>query len=200
MNSSVQGQGARRRGMVPVTVTLAAGSVQRRWQIEGDYFHVSSAPVNDLIVRFDSGNGIPLSQGMGITADYSEFSVESATGQTVTVFAGYGLISDNRANVTANLAVTLAPSNTMFDGADVAVPSGAATLVLAADLNRKTAFICNPSTNTATVRVGSATVNATKGIPVEPGETLTLDATFAVYVFQASGTAVTVSAAAIELF
>jgi D-lyxose ketol-isomerase len=108
-------------------------------------------------------------------------------------------MTDNRANLTATLTIGLSPANTFNDGGDVATASGAATVLLAADATRKTAVICNPSTNVATVRVGTSTVNAAKGIPLEPGESISLDCTCALYGFQASGGAVTVSAASIQL-
>lgn len=197
MTADSYGNYPRQNGMRPIRVTLAAG-VPQRFQRSGDWIAAITAPVSDLTVRFDNSEKVPLPQGLGFRAYYGEIELESATGQAVVVLAGFGSVSDSRANVTATLNVTLAAGNTIDDGADVATASGAATLLLPVDLTRLHAVICNPSTNTATVRIGSATVNATKGILVEPGETLTYEMTGAIYAFQNSGGAVTISAAAVR--
>lgn len=183
--------------MRPIRCTLAA-NVPQRFQVPGDWVAAITAPVNDLTARFDSSEPVPLPQGLGFRRYYSEIELESATGQTVVVLCGYGSVSDSRANLTASLSVTTEPGNTIGDGGDVATVSGAATLLLAVDLLRLHAIIVNPSTNTATVRIGSATVGAASGVPIEPGETLTYEMTGAIYAYQASGGAVTISAASVR--
>lgn len=195
--SDSYGNAPRQNGMRPIRVTLAA-NVPQRFQVAGDWIAAITAPVNDLTARFDNSEKVPLPQGLGFRRYYGEIELESATGQTVVILAGYGSVSDSRANVTATLNVNIAPGNTIDDGADVATASGAATLLLPVDLTRLHAVICNPSTNTATVRIGSATVSATKGISLEPGESLEYDMTGAIYVFQNSGAAVTITAAAVR--
>lgn len=195
--SDSYGNAPRQNGMRPIRVTLAAG-VPQRFQIAGDWVAAITAPVNDLTARFDNSEKVPLPQGLGFRRYYGEIELESATGQTVVILAGYGSVSDSRANVTATLNVNIAPGNTIDDGADVATVSGAATVLLPVDLTRLHAIITNPSINIATVRIGSASVTASKGIPLEPGETLTYDMTGAIYAFQASGAAVTISAAAVR--
>jgi hypothetical protein len=197
-NYPVQGQGAQLRGMAPYSATLGAGG-SARWQVAGNWFQVTSSPVNDLIVRFDSGQPIPLMQGQGMSISYSEFSISSATGQAVTVFAGYGQMSDSRANLVATFNVTVGAGASIDDGADVATVSGSASLLLPVDLTRKTAIICNPTTNTVSVRVGSSSVGAAKGVILEPGESLEYPTTAAIYAYQASGGAVTLTASAIRV-
>ena len=197
MSSDSYGNYPRQNGMRPIRVTLAAG-VPQRFQRPGDWIAAITAPVNDLTVRFDNSEKVPLPQGLGFRSYYGEIELESATGQTIVVLAGFGSVSDSRANVTATLNVNIAPGNTIGDGADVATVSGAATLLLPVDLTRLHAIICNPSTNAATVRIGSAAVAAATGIPLEPGESLTYDMTGAIYAFQASGGVVTVSASSVR--
>jgi hypothetical protein len=195
--SDSYGNYPRQNGMRPIRVTLAAG-VPQRFQRPGDWIAAITAPVNDLTVRFDNSEKVPLPQGLGFRSYYGEIELESATGQAVVVLAGFGSVSDSRANVTATLNVNIAPGNTIDDGADVAVPSGVATVIKTVDLTRLHAIICNPSTNTASFRIGSSTVTAAKGILLEPGETLIYDMTGAIYAFQASGSAATISAAAVR--
>ncbi len=115
------------------------------------------------------------------------------------MLAGFGSVADARAVVNATVNTTIAPGASLFDGGDVSCASGVATLLLALDATRSYANVTNPSTNTATVRVGTSTVAAATGTPLEPGCTLPLSTTAAIYAFQASGGAVTIAAAAVRV-
>lgn len=187
----------RQRGMTPIRVTLTAG-VPQRFGVEGDYVHVITAPVTDLTLRFDNGEKVPMYEGVGFRRYYKEIELESATGQSVIVLAGFGSVFDGRATANVNVTATVAAGNTINNGGDVATVSGAATQLLAADTTRTYALIGNASTNTVTVRIGTATVDATHGIPLEPGETLSIATTAAIYAYQASGGAVTVNALSVQ--
>lgn len=190
----------RKRGMTPIRVTLAAG-VAQRWPIEGDWIACITAPggVTDLTARFDNSEAVPLPAGLGFRRYYREIALESAVGGAFVVLAGFGSVADARASLNAVVNATIASGASLFDGGDVAVPSGAATLLLAADATRSYANIMNPSTNTATVRIGTATVGAANGTPLEPGSTLPVSTTAAIYAFQASGAPVTLAAAAVRV-
>lgn len=186
----------RQRGMTIIRKVLAAGvSVQH--VIDGDYIHVLTAPVTDLKVRFDSGEPVPMYEGVGFRRYYRSVEFESATGQTIDVLCGFGSVFDGRATANISVTATVAAGNTFRVGADVSCTSGAATLLLAADPARLDAYIMNPSTNTVTVRIGPAGVGAASGVPLEPGMCLPISTTAAVYGFQASGLGVTISAASI---
>ena len=187
---------SRQRGMTIVRKTLAAG-VSQQHVIDGDYIHILTAPVTDLKVRFDSGEPIPMQEGVGFRRYYRTVEFESATGQTIEVLCGFGSVFDGRATANVNVSATVAAGNTFRVGADVSVPSAAATLVLAADPDRTYALISNPSTNTVTLRLGPATVGAASGVLLEPGVTMPLATTAAIYAYQASGGAVTISATSV---
>ncbi len=188
----------RQRGMTPVIVALAAG-VPRRYEIPGDWFHVLTAPVADLYVRFDDGERVPFPQGVGIRRYYQSFELESATGQNLVALAGFGSVVDGRASVTGlTLNTQIAPGNTLDDGGDVSCGATAATQLLAADADRMYALIKNPSTNTVTVRVGTSAVAAASGVPLEPGETLPLATTAAIYAYNPDAGAVTIAAASVK--
>jgi hypothetical protein len=187
----------RRRGMTPVRVTLAAG-VPQRWPIDGDYFHVLTAPVADLVARFDDGEPVPVYAGLGFRRYYQSMQLESATGQSVVVLAGFGSVADARATANVNVDATIEPGNTGDDGGDVACGAGAATQLLAADVDRRYSIIMNPSSNSVTVRIGTSAVAAATGIPLEPGTTLPYASTSAIYAWNPSGGAVTISAAAVK--
>jgi hypothetical protein len=192
-----ESSGKRQRGMTPLRAVLAAG-VPRPWDISGDYFHVKTAPVDDLIVRFDDGEPVPLSAGMGMRRYYDRVTIESATGQTVVVFAGFGTMADARATANVNVTATVEAGNTINNGGDVNVTAGNTVQLLAADADRVYALLKNVSTNTLSVRIGSATVGAADGLPLEPGETLPYASTAAIYAHNANGSDVTINASSIK--
>lgn len=189
----------RQRGMTPLVLTLAAG-VPRAFDIAGDWYHVQVAPVADLVTRFDDGEPVLLEQGMGVRRYYQRVELESATGQTVRVLVGFGSVVDGRASVTGlTLNTQIAPGNTVDNGGDVEVASETAEELLAADATRLYALVKNPSTNAITVRIGNATVDATSGVPLEPGETLPLATTAAIYAYNPDpDDPVTISASSVQ--
>jgi hypothetical protein len=197
MSYDSQNVAPRDRGMTPIRVTLTAG-VEQRFGINGDYVHVITAPVTDLQVRFDDGELVPMYEGVGFRRYYREISLYSATGQSVIVLAGFGSVFDGRATANVNVTATVAAGNTLNNGGDVSALAGAATQLLAADASRTYALICNVSTNTLTVRIGSSAVAAATGVPLEPGETLALATTAAIYAYNAGGSAVTINAASVR--
>lgn len=168
--------------MTPLRMTLAAG-VPKQFTIAGDYFHVLTAPVDDLTVRFDNGEPVPVYKGVGFRRYYAELELESATGQAIVVLAGFGSVADGRANANVNVSTTIAPGNTNDDGGDVSCTHAAATQLLAADDDRLYALIANPSSNTITMRIGSSGVDGTSGVPLEPGTTLPYPSTAAIYAY-----------------
>ncbi len=200
MSDSYGDVAPKQRGMTPIRVTLAAG-VPQRWNIPGDWIACVTAPVSvtDLNARFDDSEKVPLPAGLGFRRYYNTVELESAVGGAFVVLAGFGSVADARATVNATVNTTIAPGASLFDGGDVATASGAATQLLAADATRSYATIMNPSTNTVTVRVGTATVGAANGTPLEPGCTLQVSSIAAIYAYQASGGAVTISAAAVRV-
>jgi len=185
-------QTQRKRGMTVSRFTLAAG-VPQRIAIDGDYIHILTASVDDLHVRFDSGEAVPMYEGVGFRRYYGTVEFESATGQAVVALLGFGSVQDSRASANVNVTANVSPGNTLDVGGDVATVSGAATLLSAADVDRLYCLVSNPSTNAVSLRIGPAAVGAASGILLEPGCSLPIATTAAVYGFQASGGAVTVS-------
>ena len=170
------------RGMVQVIVPLAAG-VSKRFGISGDYFHVLTAPVNDLKVRFDDSRQESIYEGVGKRVYYDSFDLESATGQTVVIEAGYGSVFDGRASANVNVTTNIAPGNTLDNGGDVSIAASSALLLSAANPTRLYLLVTNPSSNSNSFRIGSATVGASNGILLEPGTTLPVATTAAVYAY-----------------
>lgn len=172
------------RGMVTLTITLAANSPQQVG-IDGDYFHVLRAPVNDLKVRFDEDRQTSAYEGVGFRRYYSRMELSSATGQAIEIMVGFGSVADARSTANVSVTANVAPGNTINDGGAVSCVHAAATQLLTADTTRLYAIIKNPSTNTLTMYIGTSAVNATKGVPVEPGETFPYAVTAAIYAYNA---------------
>jgi hypothetical protein len=168
--------------MTSNTVVLAAG-VPQRMGIGGDYFHVLTAPVNDLLVRFDDGKQTPAFKGVGYRVYYDAVELESATGQTVVVLAGFGSVFDGRASANVSVSSTIAPGATLNNGGDVVAVHSVATQLIAQDAARLYALIGNPSSNTQTMRIGGAGVTGSKGVLLEPGCTLPMATSAAIYAY-----------------
>lgn len=173
---------ARQRGMTPVRVTLAAG-VPQRFGINGDYVAGITEPagVSDLTARFDQSEKVPLPAGLGFRRYYRDVELESATGGAFVVLLGFGSVGDARTTANVTTTVNVAPGNTLPAGGDVVCTAGAATLLSALDATRLSITVSNPSTNSNTMRIGPAGVTASSGYLLEPGESLTLATTAAVY-------------------
>lgn len=119
-----------------------------------------------------------------------------------------GRLDDRRTNVQGSIDSTLtggtvdaigvlpfAPVPTGFPTtADVAiVGAAAAAVVLAANANRKEAFVTNLAANADPVRVGDVNAGAARGVEVSPGQTLTVSTEAAVYVYSPSNQSVAVA-------
>lgn len=170
----------RQRGMESFDIVLVAG-VPGRMPLNGDYIHILSAPVADLRVRFDNGKPVKVFEGLGFRRYYSDVEFESATGQTITVLLGFGSVADARATVNASITANIQYGNTLTNPGDVACAAGAATLLSAITTTRLYAIINNPSANTGTFRIGASSVTASSGLAVEPGESVTVTGSEALY-------------------
>jgi hypothetical protein len=183
--------------MTSLRCTLAAGG-ERSWDINGDWYHVLSAPVNDLIIRFDDGEPIPAPQGVGARRYYEKVTVSSATGQDIVVLAGFGSVTDGRSTANVNVAATVEPGNTFDNGGDVSVPNASATQLVAADVTRLYALVSLPSDAAGSVRVGSAAVGLASGTLLEPGMSVPIATTAALYAYHENGVAVNVVVASVR--
>jgi hypothetical protein len=97
--------------------------------------------------------------------------------------AGGGLKVDGSGTA---LPVSEVKSTTIGTATDVALNNGSLTGVLTLDAARRTAMITSLASNTAEIRIGEAGVNATRGTPIYPGQTITIDTTAAISAFVAA--------------
>ncbi len=141
----------------------------------------------------------------GVSAEVIEIRVSTARiiasddGGTVEVSNAVTLEDSTpiKVEVTAqpaiNVTASVATANTIQSPLDVSLTAATASVISAANAARKELMIKNPSTNTASIRLGSATVAANKGFELAPGESVVLTTTAAVYGFSTPGESVSLS-------
>lgn len=149
---------------------------------------------------------------IGIGSDALQFmaqglTVEMAPGETfdkimldntggasplvVRVGIGTGNLRDQRLSLTGSIDVS--KGDAFSTVADVLLTAAVATVIRAADTARREIIVTNLSANAAVVRIGDVNVAAARGTPIEPGESLILDTTAAVYGYSVPGESVAVS-------
>jgi hypothetical protein len=182
-------------------VTIPAGS-EIPFNFTGDFVALI-AQTGSSDIKLGIGDNPPqdfekgLSYKMPPGTFYDLFRIKNGGGTdaTITIAYGFGEFSDGRLVVTGGVAIS---SPTAFvSAADQSVPSGAATLICAANANRRQAIIQNLDGSNS-IRVGDASVTATRGTLVAAGATFVLDVSAALYAYQASGGAVSVAVQELE--
>jgi|SRR5689334_9252101 len=117
--------------------------------------------------------------------------ITSASAQVVQI-----IISDDAevdiastVNVAGNVTTSEMPSSSVATPPRVSVGTSQ-TLLIAANINRKSVMVCAPQANTDSVNVGPAgSVGASQGLELQPGQTLgPIATTAALYGWAASGT------------
>lgn len=146
----------------------------------------------------DSDNAVTVSRGMfmgGVKFDQLWISNDAQAGKYITLVFGVEKAGQVRVvNPDSSFSdVTVTKSTTLGTVADVACPNGAATNVLAALSTRRTAYIRVPATAASSVRWGDSNVGAARGEEVDPGQTITVDCTDDVYIYNGTGAAFSVS-------
>lgn len=117
---------------------------------------------------------------------FTSVLITSQTAQNITFAVGLGRLLYDVATGT----VSTTKASGLTTTADVVMAAGALTAILAANAGRRRAFITNLAAGAATLRIGdSVTTNAGGGIPVAPGETITLETTAAISGWNPGGVA-----------
>lgn len=81
----------------------------------------------------------------------------------------------------------------LLDVTDVTVTASTATVVLASNSKRHKAIITSLASNSNITRIGSSSVSASRGTPISPGDTITLETQGAIYAYNTSAETFTVS-------
>ncbi len=162
-------------------IALIAGQ-EHEFGVPGNMYAIVDS-TGQFTITFDESQRITKAEegtGGEFPETYNRVTLLSTTSQNVTIILGFGKYHDARATVNATVNTTISPSNTLANPADVTV-GVAATVIAAADANRKEIMIHVPSDAANSIRIGSASVAAGAGIEVEPGTTFVLATESAVY-------------------
>lgn len=178
------------------TIGLIAGQ-DSTLNVDGDMYAVTESG-GPFSITFDDTNRIGdaiAGTGANFRSPYRRVVMHSATNQTVKIIMGFGEYRDSRATANVTVNSTFAPGNTFAGVPDVALSAGVATLVRAADADALTVSIKNPSSNTASIRIGgAASVGAAQGKEIEPGESYDVSTTDAIWAYSAVAQSVSLSA------
>lgn len=177
------------KGFTREAITAMAANATRILQRVGNKVAVYTGTGLTLKL-YPSGQVLVMDAGVVIEVDQFD-RVEITNGasiQDVVVYAGSGDYNDGRSNITATLSATISPSTTLVANADVSIASSAQGLVSAGAATKREVIISNPVTNTCTFRIGdTATLDATHGFQLDPGQSIILNTSAAVYAYNAGG-------------
>ena len=120
--------------------------------------------------------------------------VRSEVAQTIRLCISDEPQDEGRDAVSVSVTASVTPGNTFAGISDVALVAVTATEILPADAERLTALIKNPSSNAASVRIGTTgSTGAAQGFELEPGESIIIATTAAIVGYSVPGESVSVS-------
>lgn len=106
---------------------------------------------------------------------------------------------NNAVTILGTVTVDQAKNSVFETAADVTVTAAAAAAeILAANTDRVSAIITSVSTNTQEVRIGDGDTGAARGVQLNPGESLEIETTAAIYAYTPAGSDVVLSIAYTE--
>jgi len=164
-----------------------AGAGEREIFARARYVRVLDA-TGDVFIKADDASEVKRVKGQALNLEtgFSKITIRSAIAQTVRVVLASLPQDDASTSVNATVSATVAPANTLDAGGDVNILATSSALLSAGDVTRMALIVSNPASNTAAVRVGGAGVGAASGVAIEPGESITLATTAAVYGYNTS--------------
>lgn len=157
-----------------ITYTFAANE-ELEINITGSYIRCV-ATSEDIEVQATKGSqqqSSTLSKGLGVVFDKFDKCrlINGSNAQTVSVYVGDLRVDDSSLHGTVD--ASFATNGNLADKADVTIADGTNALIAASNGDRKDLLICNLS-GANTLRVGTSSAAANRGIPVGYGLSLTL--------------------------
>jgi hypothetical protein len=165
----------------PYQAILQAGET-RTIHATGDYFRLMIADYDIRLAIGEDENTILLKKGQGVIPGQFKSLRITNTGadpQTIdyVIGGGGGRVLDDTINGT--IAATLVASTVFSTISDLTV--NGLTEIAAVNASRKAITIAAAPGNTANVKVGDASTGAARGLTLQPGQSVTLSTTAAVY-------------------
>lgn len=179
-------------------ISLTAGQ-DFNLNVNGEMYAVIESAA-EFTITFDESNRITKAiagTGGRFRDNYSKVTLNSTTTQTVTLVLGFGQYNDSRSSVNATINTTIAPSDTVINSGDVTA-GASASLLAAANPDRKEIEICLPSTATNPVRIGNSSVTASSGSILEVGSSKVFGCEAALYVIRTGAVDETVTVLELE--
>lgn len=185
------------------TLTLIFGAGEKK-QVPGGTLFLLLESVDPVNLQFNKANTTLGGAINGVKGGFKVgpfdrarafdwVEIESATAQTIKVFvtdiaeADYNTISGN---VTANIAGTVTTTGTVAATLSTGIDNGysplATGLVVSANPNRREIIITSLRANLSEFRIGNMNAAANRGIPLYPGDSVTLTVTAGVFAYNAS--------------
>ena len=181
-------------------LTIAANS-EVVINVQAEFFNVLDTSATDFLLALDMGIFNYAKKGHKARLPdggmFKAIRLRNPSGASITVkiAAGFGDLIDSETQVSGFISLTV-PSG-LPSTPDVSINAASTIQVLAVNLNRKEAMISNLATNTQTMRISDSFTGAAQGTPVAPGQTITIEATAAIWAYNPGGVAE--SLAAVEI-
>lgn len=183
-------------------LTVAAGETAVI-NASGTFINCLASDQDDFLMALDDGNPEFFAEGISIElspgdAGFQKISVTNPNGSSLTVRLGlgYGRVNDSRKTITITGGVdsNIVTPTGLVTTSDVSVSTASATQVLASNADRKKAYVFNPAAaGGSIIRVGDSNVGASRGARVPPQQGIELETTAAIYVYQASGSSMSIA-------
>lgn len=184
------------------TITLSNGEIYTV-NTGGNFVRIKEAD-QSFTLRFDDGSEMTVSQNIIIKLQpddqFKKLEVINDSGASLTVQLeiGFGDVQSNTVTVGGTLAAEIQAHDTLVSAADDSIAANTTEQVLAANTDRKEALISNLASNTDPIRIDDSNTDATQGIEVLPGSTVTLQTKSAIFVHNTKGSAQSVGILEIE--
>lgn len=175
----------------------AGGSVEQVRNAQFITVLEASAPFR---ITFDNGPASDIEQGITLrtVAEFSRIEIINPTSDPLAVKIGLGRgeVQDARLVISGAVNSKNLSPGVLNSGAPVACANAAVTQLAAADVNRRELILIHDNDATGPVYVGGAVgAGAGEGLPIQPGQSLTLETASAVFCRNDTGTAVEVAVA-----
>lgn len=180
-----------------IVVDLTTARTLQRIPIGGNFLWMVEASLStaSLTIAFSRENGtegVPFRQGTAVKGvAFSEIFITNTAQAGVTVTLVYVTEASQALEVTnagiSIATVSLARSTTLVTTADVVATNGATTLIVAANSANRKVICTNLAAGAQTLRFGDSNAGATRGTPVEPGDSIVFETTAAIYAYNPGG-------------
>jgi len=181
-------------GLRDYTKRMKAG-IPAEIVVAGDYFMVQLAS-SPITAHFNSGAEVRRGAGEGVPVLYENVMLTSDVDQTVVVSLGYTLGAtpvNSRPIQTGDIIVEAKIASVVNDLDDKVCPPGVPTMIAAASANRTELNIQIPFDAGDGIRIGSASVDSTRGLKAYAGDIVVYANRGPIYLFNGSTAAITVS-------